>query len=159
MKLKKVWLMSGIPGSGKSTWAKNQLNKSVSVWCSRDAVRFSMLDENDTYFDKENEVFNTWISQICDALNNPEVEDIYIDATHISNKSRFKTLRKLPKENIEKITNVVFTTPLEICLERNAKRTGRERVPDEVIRGMSSCCEHPERYNTIYVNERGETFE
>ena len=159
MKLKKVWLMSGIPGSGKSTWARQQVAKNGGVWCSRDLIRFALLDEGDAYFGKEDDVFDSWISQIREALNNPEVEDIYIDATHISNRSRFKTLRRLPKENIEKITNVVFTVPLEICLERNAKRTGRALVPEDVIRGMDSCFEMPDRYNTIYVNERGETFE
>jgi predicted kinase len=118
-----------------------------------------MVREDEKYFSKENEVFNEWIRQINEALTNTEVEDVYVDATHLNDRSRDKTVNRLAKENIAEITNVVFTTPLGICLERNAKRTGRERVPDEVIRGMSSCCEHPERYNTIYVNERGETFE
>ena len=128
--------MSGLPGSGKSTWVKKQLNNKGGFWASRDAMRFSMVREDEPYFEHENEVFNAWIAQICEALTNPMIEDIYIDATHLNDRSREKTLSRLPKENIKKITNVVFLVPIETCLERNAQRTGREVVPEDAIRNM-----------------------
>ena len=96
--------MSGLPGSGKSTWIQQQLSKKGGFWASRDAVRFSMVAEDEPYFERETEVFNEWIRQICEALNNPLIEDIYIDATHLNDKSRNKTLSRLPKENICKIS-------------------------------------------------------
>lgn len=159
MKLKKVWLLSGLPGSGKSTWAKQQIAKKGGFWISRDAVRFSMVREDEPYFERETEVFNAWISQICEALNNPLIEDIYIDATHLNDRSREKTLSRLPKDNIQKITNVVFKVPIEICLERNAMRTGREVVPDSTIYNMEKSFKMPKKYSTIYVDENGKRSE
>ena len=144
--------MSGIPGSGKSTWVKQQIAKTGGIWCSRDAVRFSMVREDEPYFERENEVFNAWISQICEALTNPLVEDIYVDATHLNDKSREKTLSRLPKENVEEIINVVFKVPIEICLERNAQRTGREVVPEDVIRNMEKSFKMPKKYSILIVD-------
>ena len=156
MKLKKVWLMSGLPGSGKSTWVKQQLNnKPHCYWASRDAVRFSMVREDEPYFEREAEVFNEWIRRICEALSDPNIEDIYIDATHLNDKSREKTLNRLPKDNIEKITNVVFMVPIETCLERNAQRSGREVVPEDVIRNMKKTFKMPKKYSTLIVDAEG----
>ena len=151
--------MSGIPGSGKSTWVKQQIAKTGGIWCSRDAVRFSMVREDESYFERENEVFNAWISQICEALTNPLVEDIYVDATHLNDRSREKTLSRLPKENVEEIINVVFKVPIEVCLERNAQRTGREVVPEDAIRNMQKSFKMPKKYSTLIVDADGREIE
>ena len=151
--------MSGLPGSGKSTWVKNQLNNKGGFWASRDAMRFSMVREDEPYFERETEVFNAWIAQICEALANPLIEDIYVDATHLNDRSREKTLSRLPKENIKKITNVVFLVPIETCLERNAQRTGREVVPEETIRNMQKSFKMPKKYSTLIVDADGKEIE
>ena len=43
-------IIIGCPGSGKSTWVKQQIAKKGGFWASRDAVRFSMVRENENYF-------------------------------------------------------------------------------------------------------------
>ena len=160
MKPKTIWLLSGLPGSGKSTWARQKITENGGVWCSRDEVRFSIVKEDEEYFSHENEVFNTWIKQINEALENPEVENVYIDATHLNDKSRNKVLNRLTKNiDIEKIINVLFLTPLETCLERNKQRSGRAVVPEEVIRNMAKTFQIPERYPVLFIKEGGEYFE
>ena len=159
MKSKRVWLLSGLPGSGKSSWVKQQIAEKGGFWASRDAVRFSMVCEDEPYFERETEVFNAWIAQICEALSNPMAEDIYIDATHLNDRSREKTLNRLPKENINKITNVVFLVPIETCLERNAQRAGREVVPEDVIRNMQKSFKMPKKYSTLIVDADGREVE
>lgn len=46
-------LMCGVPGSGKSTWAKQHLKPS-DVYISRDEIRFSLVAENGRIFFQRN---------------------------------------------------------------------------------------------------------
>ena len=75
MKPKKVYLLSGPPASGKSTWIRAHLTPG-SEWISRDNVRFSIVSEGEEYFSHEDEVFDTFIAYINQTLENPEVDTI-----------------------------------------------------------------------------------
>ena len=114
MNQKKVFLLSGIPGSGKSTWARKNLTPTTE-WISRDNVRFSIVNEDEEYFSHEDEVFDTFISYINQMLEDPRVDTIFIDATHLNKRSRDKTLNRIRKERIDELNCVCFVTPLSIC--------------------------------------------
>lgn len=151
MKQKKVWLMCGIPGSGKSTWVQKQMKTNPGAWCSRDAVRFSMIGEDEEYFARENEVFEAWIFSIQAAIANSAIENVYIDATHLNEKSRNKVLNRLNLKNVT-LCAVNFTVPLEECIRRNDLREGRAKVPRSVIRRMHLSfvpAEQDEKYKEI----------
>ena len=151
MKQKKVWLMCGIPGSGKSTWVQKQMKTNPGAWCSRDAVRFSMIGEDEEYFARENEVFEAWIFSIQAAIANSAIENVYIDATHLNEKSRNKVLNRLNLKNVT-LCAVNFTVPLEECILRNDLREGRAKVPRSVIRRMHLSfvpAEQDEKYKEI----------
>jgi predicted kinase len=146
--LKKLYLMCGPAGSGKTTWVKQHAHPGVSAHISRDRIRFSMVRENENYFSREDEVFEEFCEQIKQALAAPWVDEVYVDATHLTAKAREKVLREIAHIKFELIA-VVIEPPLEKVLEQNAKRTGRERVPDTVIKNMYNSFEHPsltERY-------------
>jgi tRNA uridine 5-carbamoylmethylation protein Kti12 len=49
---------------------------------------------------------------------------------------------------------VYFTTPLELCLQRNNMRSGKDRVPQDVIRRMASIIEPPEETKPAASFER-----
>lgn len=117
-----------------------------------------MLNENDSYFSQEDRVFQSWIDNINNALNMEDVKDVYVDATHLTDKSRNKTRHRLNHKNIDKIVNVIFDVPLEVCLERNAQRTGRAAVPEDVIKNMYNSFTFPNEVHTIYVDQRGVIF-
>ena len=135
MNVKKVWLLCGIPGSGKSYWAANFINRNPNTaYISRDEVRFSVITDNEDYFSHENEVFNLFITRINNAINKKENENIIIDATHLNWQSRRKVLNRL--HETWNVTAVFFAIPLEVCLARNEKREGRAKVPRGVIRRM-----------------------
>lgn len=131
--------MSGVMGSGKSTWCQKWVAKHKNaVWISRDNIRFSLLNPDDEYFSKEKDVLKEFKKQLQEAIKNPKIDSILLDASHLSDKAIKKTLNLLPcdcqtcPEDFW-FVNVRLVTPLEICLERNSKREGRAKVPDNVI--------------------------
>lgn len=136
-KQKKVFLLCGIPGSGKSTWVKNRINKYGGKHISRDEIRFSMLKEDDDYFAKENQVFKEFVRRANEAILNDKILNVYIDATHLNKKSRAKTQRELQLAGYTgQFIAVYFDVPIEICKARNNMRTGRELVPETVMDNM-----------------------
>ncbi len=158
MNQKKVFLLCGIPASGKSSLVRANLTPD-SEWISRDNVRFSIVRDNEDYFSHEDEVFDTFINYINQMLDNPKVNNLFVDATHINKYSRAKTLNKIYKNKATEINAIYFTTPLETCIERNSKREGREKVPETAIKKMHSSFSpptHSEGFNHIYkVDENG----
>lgn len=145
---KHLYLMIGVPGSGKSTYAKNIL-KYGDIYISRDEIRYSLLTEEDDYFAKENEVIKTFIDNIDKSLVNEEYcGDVYADATHLSPKSRAQVLNQL--KNKDKVSAIYLDIPLNLILERNTKRKGRALVPENVVRRM---------YNSIILPTKAEGIE
>ena len=160
MKQKNLWLLVGIPGSGKSTWVREQLNSESKHWISRDAIRFEVVQEDEEYFSKEKQVFNLFVRAVQADIDSNFITDIYVDATHLNEASREKLLGRLKNlENIN-LNAVVFDISLETCLERNAQRTGRACVPETAIRNMYNNFRNPALDKRQYdkIIEMGESF-
>lgn len=62
--------------------------------------------------------------------------DLWIDQTTLSNGSAHKLLKGL-NSTFNMIIFEQVCTPLAVCLERNAKRTGFECVPEETMLSMA----------------------
>lgn len=145
--------MVGIAGAGKSSWLEKNFVPDRDYIISRDAIRYSLLEKDDEYFAKENEVFKTFVKYIQESIDDPNVpENIYCDATHITEGSRNKLLDALDLTNVKNISCIVVRPSLEDTLERNEKRTGRAYVPRSVIRRMYWQFERPE-YDTKYPKD------
>lgn len=146
-----LYVMIGIPGSGKTTIAKNSVG---CVHISRDEIRFSLLSESDNYFKKENQVYKTFIKQINDNL--AAGKNVIADATHINQKSRNKLFHNLHIDRSKTIVIAIYVnTPLDICLERNdTRKGGRTFVPPHEIHNMYIRREPPtynEPFDYIYT--------
>ena len=153
--MRKLILMMGVAGAGKSTWIKQNYPDAVPV--SRDAIRFEILDEKGgEYFDHEDEVFNSFIHQIIGSLVADEVT--IADATHLNRKARLKVLSRVRKY-ADEVEVVWIRVPLETTLRQNAMRSGRAKVPNDVIKRMYQSIERPEDnegINKLTIIERGE---
>ena len=51
--MRELFIICGVPGSGKSTFLRNYVKEPSSVVISRDAIRFSLLKEDSDYFEYE----------------------------------------------------------------------------------------------------------
>ena len=161
MDKKKLYLLVGPAGAGKSTWIRKHATPGTSAHISRDRIRFNMVSEDQYYFSRENEVYMEFVSQICRALayETKWVDEIYIDATHLTKKSREKLIGELSSFNPNfDIIAVVIKPTLEQCLAQNAQRSGRECVPESVICNMYNSFVDPkldgvDYANIIYVGE------
>lgn len=149
-KKKTLYLLCGIPGSGKSYWAKNSMKYTpYGCYISRDEIRFSMLKDGEDYFSHEDEVYDEFVSRIQNAIDDDIYNIIYADATHLNEKSRNKLLNKLKNLEDVAITPINFMTKLEKCIERNNMREGLARVPISSIKRMYICFS-PATYNEKY---------
>lgn len=146
-----LWIMCGVPGCGKSYFAKNILMTDDSwQYISRDEVRFSIVSPDEKYFSKENQVFNEYCDRIIYACGCDEFHNIIADATHLNESSRMKLLNRLSLDDVN-IFCVYFKTPLDICIARNKCRKGRECVPESVIEKMYKTRSHPAKDNFDYA--------
>lgn len=138
--MKKLYLMCGPSGCGKSTYTKVHAREG-DVVVSRDAIRFSLLEETDDYFAKEGIVFIEFVREVAKALAEEKTQNVWADATHLTEKSRRKFFSHLDYYfNVEfnqspefEVIAVNLETTLSTCKARNAQRLGRARVPEDVI--------------------------
>lgn len=146
---KTLYIMCGIPGSGKSWYAKNVLMNKHTVYISRDEIRFALVKEDEEYFAKEDQVFKSFVNQINYALGAEDnIDTVIADAAHLTWSSRRKLLNalRISKNKIHrgiKVIPVWMNTPLLICKTRNGQREGRACVPISAIHRMEQYKEHP----------------
>ena len=151
-----LYIMSGCPGSGKTTWANEFMKMHPDVrYVSRDEIRFSMLREDEDYFAHETEVFNKFVGTIAATLI--DGFDVIADATHISIASRAKLHNALQKKHLNdndyEIIFVFMNTSISNCIEYNDKRRGRSYVSHSVLRRMHCQTTMPSKNEFSNVKE------
>lgn len=154
---KTLYIMCGVAGSGKTTWVREHAKPGVSAHISRDRIRFRLLKDGENYFAHENEVRNQYFKEVQDALLAPWVEEVYADATHLTEKSRMELVKKI--EHLRGLVDIVPVTlqpTLKQILKQNDQREGRERVPQTVICNMYDSFEDPWDDNIEYKELRYE---
>jgi predicted kinase len=128
-------MLVGIPGSGKSTYAKLHINESTKHFSS-DAIRKELWgDENCQQ--EPYKVFNLMHERVLDALKNGY--DVIYDATNITRKSRRGIMNLLPA--YVKTECVIVWASIEDCIKRDIERT--RSVGEEVIMTMLKRFEAP----------------
>lgn len=144
-------MMVGIPGSGKSTKAKEALVANPSwEYVSRDEVRYEYVSDQNHYFDHEKEVFKEFCLRVEKFLRAGKT--VIADATFINQRSREWFIMNLGVEPQE-IHVIVVNTPFKVCMERNAAREGITRVPDSSMYAMKHKFQIPNIGVEKYINK------
>lgn len=135
--------MSGLPASGKSTFCEEKSRENGDIVIHRDYVRAQlreMLKSNEA-FPTENWIeYDFFINWVVAAINATK-KDVWIDQTTLNAGALNKLLHALSDRDIKlQNFNIIIEkidTPLDLCIDRDAKRTGFERVTGEVICSMA----------------------
>lgn len=139
-----LYLMCGVPGSGKSTFLNNRIQNSdgFNVVVSRDKIRFSIVRPDEEYFSHEDEVMKLFWDEINKNLSLGK--NVFVDQTSLTKKSRKWLLNHI--NGYHKAYLIWIDATLEECLKRNEMRKGtRAYVPREQIRRMFYSFEIPSK--------------
>ena len=145
-------IMIGIPGSGKSNYAKKYLLTNNSVYLSSDDIRIELCGfEDQTHNDI---VFETMKKRTLNALR--DGKDVIYDATNLSKKRRSGIISEARKLSAQ-INAYLCCTPINIILERNITRVERQLPWDKLVQMIQSI-EPPmyyEGFDNIYLIDGG----
>lgn len=125
-------LLVGIPGAGKTTYAKKCISPlEDSIHLSSDLIRAELYGDESIQGDPS-EVFSLMQRRALEALNNGQ--HVIYDATNVTRKDRACIISQCPK--FAKIEAHIVWAPVETCIERDAnrERTVGKAVIDKMLK-------------------------
>lgn len=118
-------LLSAIPGSGKSTWAREyQSAHSNTYIVSSDEIRLELLG-SPSNFSNEKLIWATFVKRLNAYAEKSDNLTVIADATNLQNKYRLYYLEATP--HFDRHVLVVFRVPYQVCLVQNKMRSKRTR--------------------------------
>lgn len=118
--MEKLILMVGLPGSGKSSYAKIIAKKEKAVIVSTDDIRYELFGD-ERQQKNSSKVFYEVYSRIEEHLSNQR--NVVFDATNLDRKRRIHVISKFEEKFQHlQIMACYMDTPFEICVKRNASR-------------------------------------
>ncbi len=126
---KQLTILIGIPGSGKTTYAKQHLLTNADIcYVSSDDIREELFGDASVQKDPKR-VFGIAYERTTAALD--AGKDVVFDSTATTVTARRQLLNACAA-HANSVRYIVLNTPLNECLRRNRLRD--RQVPEEVIR-------------------------
>jgi len=141
--MNKVYILIGIPGSGKTTWVEQQEWAKDCAYISTDKHVYEYAESKSKTY---NEVFDDYMPTAIDLMTAEVIKaredgrDIVWDQTSTTIKSRKRKFKML--SNYYKIA-VVFPIPEKEELNRRLKSRLGKHIPQRVIRQMTEYWQDP----------------
>ncbi len=145
---KKLIVLSGIPGSGKSTYAANYASKNPETFIvASDAIRHELFGRVDD-FSQEEIVWAKFENLVREKAKTHKT--IIADSSATTNVRRLRWAQ-IFRDLFDKIELVYFDIPFDVCLERNEKRHLTIPYSDMVV--MRDSFEKPSLEVTLAYDE------
>ena len=128
-----VWIMCGLPGSGKSTYIKENLPKDIEI-INQDSIRVELgiMDNVDKKkignSEQEKEVRKINFERIDNCINNRK--DFVVDNTNIKFGYVQNLYDRLKKAGAN-VKIIIIDTPVNICKKRR-----KNNIPEQVLDDM-----------------------
>lgn len=131
-----LFLLCGVPASGKTTYSKQLAEEFGIVRHSYDDMPNARVCD----YKLSQQVHKQWLENIrIDLLNG---RSVVADNTSLNVEFRTKFLSKFSDIPCKRVL-IIMDTPIDMCLSRNKQRQGVERVPDGAIKMASHFYEKP----------------
>lgn len=133
--MSKIHMLVGIPGSGKSHYAKELCKREGAAWVATDAIRERLFGseakQGNTY-----RIFDEAFAEIEQAL--AKGREVVFDATNVARDRRMQFLNRFEGTSVE---CHVCITPYEIARERVQSR--KRKIEDRVLEKFMKNFEFP----------------
>jgi len=132
------WMLIGLPGSGKSTWAEQ-------FAAGRSPLRLVSTDRIRAHLYGDEAIQGHWLqiwqrveSQFAQGVaetRRAEADGILYDATNTRRRQRRDVLQTARAAGCTRLLAVWFDVPIAVCLQRNRQRS--RQVPEEILHSMA----------------------
>lgn len=133
--MRTLLLLSGLPGSGKSTWSRQykRLHPSTKI-VSSDEIRKEFFGTTANFSD-EKRVWGTFLDRLK-RFGQEEGAIVIADSTNLNNHYRRYYVDSTPEYDHHVL--VMFDIPASDCELLNNQRTGDRRLPMEAMKRLES---------------------
>ena len=139
--MKRLFILTGAPGAGKSTWAKQYQEEHENVYIiSSDAIRYELTGCFNDH-SKQKLVWETFENRIHEYANKGNDITVILDALCDLNSLRIKYVKENPE--YDEYTLVVFPRSFEYVQKWNKERPQEKWVPDDILISLFNKYEKP----------------
>lgn len=153
--MRKLIILAGVPGTGKSFFAKRTLKEENMYIISSDEVRFQFTHDYRKLLSDMNIVYNKMIEMVNELFEKNDDITVVLDSTFLTDERRNYFLDRIKKvDSVELILLKVHNERL--IFARNHQRMRAKWVPEEVLVDMMKkyslpSDENVSRYTSIRV--------
>jgi Predicted kinase len=151
MFMKTIYILSGVPGCGKSTWAKEfSKNHPNTKIIASDDIRYEVGGAYQ-YFKEEAKIWSIFFSRANEISKKEHDVNVILDSTCLTNLKRRDYLKKI--NGYDHKVLVFFNVSPDVCRVRNKMHVIGKVVLDEPLNNMIKSFETPDKMTLNLFDE------